>query len=51
MRDLPPPPYRLCDATAFSSAMYPQLTTLLGTNRLPDTRPSARITVVVESSK
>ena len=32
------PPYLNCDGTAFSSATYPILATILGTNTLPDSR-------------
>ena len=36
------PPYLNCDGTTFSSATYPVLANLLGTNTLPDSRGSAR---------
>src|SRR5882762_3853442 len=36
------PPYLNCDGTTFSSATYPILANLLGTNTLPDSRGSAR---------
>lgn len=39
------PPYLNCDGTTFSSATYPQLTTILGSTTLPDSRGRFRATL------
>jgi len=40
-----PNPYLACTGATFSSASYPQLTTILGSTTLPDTRGRTRFTV------
>lgn len=39
------PPYLNCDGTTFSSAIYPQLTVILGGTTLPDSRGRVRFTL------
>ena len=45
------PPYLNCDGTTFSSGTYPQLTTILGSTTLPDSKGRARFTLDQGSSR
>lgn len=44
-------PYLNCDGTTFSSATYPQLTTILGSTTLPDARGRSRFTLTQTTNR